>query len=63
MFGYPAPFTPSEERGTLSLSEILYRERVALDRENRLNKEETRVYNDTLTELEFGFGFFRRAHP
>ena len=36
---------------------------VAQDRDNRLNKEEARVYNDTLIELEYGFGFFQRAHP
>lgn len=47
----------------LSPSEMMYRERVALERENRLNKEELRVYEDTKVELEFGDGFFQRAHP
>lgn len=37
--------------------------KVALDRDDRLNNEERRVYEDTLVELEFGAGFFRRAHP
>ena len=62
MFGW-VPGAPDDLGRPLSVSEILYRERVALDRENRLNKEETQVYNDTLTELESGFGFFRRSHP
>ena len=40
-----------------------YRWNVALDRDNRLNKEERAEYDRTLVELEYGPGFFRRAHP
>lgn len=40
-----------------------YELRTAIERDNRLNTEEKRVYHDTLIELEFGEGFFRRAHP
>jgi len=40
-----------------------YRARVAFDRDERLNWEERRVYDEALIELEFGPGFFRRAHP
>lgn len=42
---------------------VAYRLRIALDRENRLNNEELRAYEDTLIELEFGASFFQRAHP
>lgn len=44
-------------------SNVAYRTRVALDREDRLNNEEKRVYEDTILMLEYGPNFFRRAHP
>lgn len=42
---------------------VAYRLKVALDRDNRLNTDEKRIYDDGLVEHEFGSGFFRRAHP
>jgi hypothetical protein len=42
---------------------VAYRLRTALDRDDRLNVDEKRVYEDTKCELEFGPGFLRRAHP
>jgi hypothetical protein len=40
-----------------------FRARIALERDERLNTEERKVYDDALIELEFGKGFFLRAHP
>lgn len=37
--------------------------KLALDRDDRFNTEERAEYNRTLVELEFGAGFFQRAHP
>jgi hypothetical protein len=43
--------------------ELAYRIRIARDRDGRFNREEQKVYNDTLIELEYGPGFLLRAHP
>lgn len=59
---YYAPI-PSTDYDNNSPTNIAYRERVALDRENRLNVEEQRAYDDALVECQYGSGFFRRAHP
>jgi hypothetical protein len=40
-----------------------YRYERAVERDNALNFEERRMYEDTATELEYGEGFLRRAHP
>lgn len=40
-----------------------YHLKVAVDRDNRLNTEEQAEYNRTMVELEYGIGFFQRAHP
>ena len=54
---------PSTDYGNNSPANLAYREQVALDRENRLNAEEQRAYDDSLCECIYGPGFFRRAHP
>lgn len=46
-----------------SKANVEYKMKVAEDRDNRLNTEEKAEYDRTLAELEFGNGFFRRAHP
>jgi hypothetical protein len=40
-----------------------YRYERAVERDNALNSEEKRMYDDTATELKYGEGFLRRAHP
>lgn len=59
---YYAPI-PSTGYDNDSPSNVAYRLRVALDRDDRLNFEERQIYTDTASELEFGPGFLRRAHP
>jgi hypothetical protein len=59
---YYAPIPPTGYDNN-SPSNVTYRLRVALDRDDRLNTEEQRVYDDTQIELEYGSDFFRRAHP
>lgn len=54
---------PSTGYDNQSPENVAYRLKVALDRDDRLNGEEKRVYEDTQCELEFGPGFLRRAHP
>ena len=54
---------PSTDYDNNSPANVAYRLRVAIDRDDRLNAEERRVYTDTACELEFGPGFLRRAHP
>lgn len=46
-----------------SAQNVAYRLNVAIDRDSRLNNEEREEYDRTLAEMEFGPGFFRRAHP
>lgn len=56
----PPPSTgydnPSEENQR-------YRLRVALDREDRLTREEAQARDDVLLEIEFGPRWWLRAHP
>jgi len=54
---------PSSGYDNKSPENVAYRLKVAIDRDNRLNGEERRIYDDTVCELEFGPGFLRRAHP
>jgi hypothetical protein len=51
--GYDNPSTLNRE----------YRLNVAIDRDSRFNAEEREQYLYTEAELEFGSGFFERAHP
>lgn len=60
-WGYGPTPTPGYEN--TSAANVEYKLRVAVERDNRLNSEEKAEYDRTLAELEFGFGFFRRAHP
>lgn len=46
-----------------SPANVEYRLKLALDREDRLNAEEHKVYEQTSIELEFGKTFYLRAHP
>jgi hypothetical protein len=64
MYGF-LPTTDPEHWGynNTSATNVLRLTRIALDRENRLNTEESKQYMRTATELEFGAGFFERAHP
>lgn len=56
---------PNYSRGydNPSPDNVAWRLKVAIDRDNRLTDEEKRVYDRTAAELEFGPGFWRRAHP
>jgi len=62
MFGAPAVVPP----GTHPIPPAVYYTyalNVALDRDDRLNREEQQVYDDTQLELEYGPNFRMRAHP
>lgn len=62
MFAYGGSI-PSTGYDNPSPENRAYRLKVAMDREERLNNEEKRVYEDTVLILEYGPNFFRRAHP
>lgn len=61
MIGFGTPLSTGYDNP--SVQNQAYRLSVALDRDSRLNAEERQQYLRTEAELEFGFGFFERAHP
>jgi hypothetical protein len=64
MYGFAVPSpAPLYTYDNLSPEVIKHTMRLAAERDDRFNAEETRVYNDTNIELEFGSGFLLRAHP
>lgn len=64
MYGFMAPSnTPLYTYDNPSSEVVKHTMRLAAERDGRFNSEETRIYNDTKVELEFGSGFLLRAHP
>lgn len=64
MYGFIAPSAgPLYTYDNPSSEVVKHTMRLAAERDGRLNAEETRIYNDTNIELEFGSGFLLRAHP
>ena len=54
---------PSTGYDNLDPANVAYKLKIALDRDDRLNNEEKRAYEDTALLLEYGPNFLRRAHP
>lgn len=61
MIGFAAPMSTWYDNK--SDHNRAYRLNIAIDRDARFNYEEQIEYDRTLAELQFGSGFFLRAHP
>ena len=61
LFGGGAP--PSTGYDNPSVLNVAYRLQIALDRDDRLNKEESLAKFEAEMENEFGPRWFMRAHP
>lgn len=65
LFGGTPPLDPVPSTGydNSDPHNVAYRLRIALDRDDRLNYEETQAKEDVEMEREFGPKWWLRAHP